>query len=151
MTRQEKVDQLADLLYTHVIKPDLDRINHTGTILPTKSLRHKSTRKACAFASTLRGRWFTVAIVKDSLKKLMDLEAFILPSVPGLSESTWLNDQASIVQGLLVKAKKNAFGSTESETSSRAGSSETLAMASMDDWETQPWPDPDEDMLIKGP
>ena len=141
LTRQEKVDQLADLLHTHVIKPDLDRINNTGTILPTKSLRHKSTRQACAFASALTGRWFTVSIVKVSLNKLLDLEAFTLPSVPGLSESTWLNDQVSIVQELLVKAKKNANGSTDLETSStRAGFSETLAMASMDDWETQPWP-----------
>ena len=115
--RKEKLLKLAGLFYEHLIKPDPERVKDTGALSPTKSLRHKATREAFAFARQLgNGRFFTEAIVRDTLKIMAatpmkyDLE---MPSTPGFSIECWVKEEAAILHKLLKRARRStAMGDT---------------------------------------
>ena len=94
-TRKEKVTQLADLIYHHVVEPQKEQIKATGTLTPTKSLRHKATRACLKWAAELEGRWFTLTMVRDSLKMVTMTHQVELPEVPGLSMVAWIDSEAS--------------------------------------------------------
>ena len=137
----DKVLALANHIHDYIVRPQLQRIQETGSLVPSKSLRHKATRELFTFAHTLSGRWFTVKTVKASLQIILRDKYFSLPEVAGLTEEAWLNDQAAVLQALLVKAKKNGSSGKASDSTGLNSSSPTPA--AMDDWETQPWPEED--------
>ena len=59
MDRNEKVRQLANLLYSNGCDGDLERIRTTGALTPSNNLRHRATRTRLQFVRDLDGRWFT--------------------------------------------------------------------------------------------
>ena len=131
--------KLANLIAQHIIGGHEERIQRTGSLSPTKSLRHKATRELFGFAWKLDGRWFTAAMVRDALRQLLKEKRFSLPDVPGCSESTWLNDEAQTLQKLLMRAKKSRAAPEPSDLVDSDGA-ESM---NPDEAETLPWPDLD--------
>ena len=134
--RREKVETLAKLLREHVINPQIDKIRTTGTVCPSNSLRHKSTRDLFAWCAKLEGRWFTAAMVTDALRQAMSAGDIQLPQTPRFSMQTWIAGEASILHKLCLRGRK-----------SMEGDKAVSAMApNPDEMETQAWDlDPDED------
>ena len=133
LERDAKVQKVAALLYTHCIQPDKERVSRTGSVLPTTSLRHKATRDLLSWTRELAGaRYFTLALVRDSLEFIAKEYSLQLPATPGFSVSGWARDEAALIHPILKRSRK----STASELSEPAAP-ERAAMG--DDADTQPW------------
>ena len=152
--RKEKVTKLADLLYHHVVEPQRERIKATGTLPPTKSLRHKATRECLKWAAELEGRWFTLTMVRDSLKLATMKHQVEVPEVPGLSMVTWIDSEAARLQKLLRRARKCSPDLPDSEAEQSEHEQpqrEPQHGMDPDNCDTLPWPlDPGEDLCVSG-
>ena len=114
MDRTAKIERLSSLLYTHLIKDHVKEIESTGSLLPTKSLRHRVTRSRLSWASGLEsGRWFTGSMVRDSLGHCMQTHAkgVQLPALPGFCLDSWLDSTAASLTHILQRAKKSTVSS----------------------------------------
>ena len=140
--RKNRVHRLSALIYENCIQNDLERFQSTGSVLPTSSLRHRSTRDCLHFAKSLQGRWFTKAMVKDALSHLLSVHQPKLPEVPGFSLESWLEQQTKCLQPLLARARRSTVQGGDQEGQVVEG-----AMAeNPDNAETQAWqPDSSED------
>ena len=125
MARAEKISMISKLVFDHCVAPHTERIRQTGSILPTSSLRHKSTRDTLSWAKDLdQGRYFTHALVRDVLTDILETHKVDLPCTPGFSQQKWVEDQSRILHKCLKKARRKS-------TASPAMDPSTL--------ETQPW------------
>ena len=80
--RSGKIDKVTSLLYQHLVQGNEDRIETTGSLLPTHSLRHKSTPEALSWVRDLNEdgtRFFTQPLIRDSLLQLAEKHNFALP------------------------------------------------------------------------
>ena len=137
-TRAQKVSTLAGHLYLNVICPEFERIKTTGMLLPSYSCRHRRTRELLAWASELEGRWFTMNMVREAVASLMKEGKIEVPEVPGFNQNHWITDQSSVLQKLLMRAKK---------------STSKADMSNPDECDTVPWQleaelDPNEDTRV---
>lgn len=135
LSRKLKVEKLATLIWDNLCSSYLSEIRYTGALVPTNSLRHRSTRERLQWASKLSigaGRWFTDGMIKDALAKLLVDPGFELPDTPGFSKDTWLSSTSSSLSKLLSRARRTT-------------------VSAMDCDETQPWGpftlDPTEDRV----
>ena len=97
LTRDQRVAELARLLYVNIVEGDRDRIAKTGSITATSSLRHRATRNSLRFVRDQMdsGRWFTIQMVKEAIKKLVRNYNLQLPtSAPGFSMEKWETEAA---------------------------------------------------------
>ena len=127
--REEKKNKVTQLLLEHLVNPHRERIKKTGSLLPTKSLRHRETREALLWAKDIDmgdGRYFTQALVRDCLKDLVQYHGVEVPESPGFVLQSWIDNESSLLHKLLKRARKS--------TSSSPGS--VSAMAEED---TQAW------------
>ena len=120
-TRAGKVLQMAELFYENLIKPDPDRIQKTGRMVPTSTLRHRATREAFAFVRVVgEGRVFTQALVRDALKVLTENAqkyCLHLPATPGFTVDSWIQDESLVLHKLLKRARKStAYAMDTAET-----------------------------------
>ena len=134
--RSSKVQKISELLYAHLCRDHLEEIRQTGSLLPTKSLRHRVTRERLAWASSLDGRWFTACVVRDALKDVMKNHSEIeLPSLPGFTRDNWIDSTSTSLTTILQRAKKSSVPTA------------------MDNLETQPYEfvdlDPHEDWAVR--
>ena len=119
MARQAKIEKISKLVFDYCMAPDLERVKTTGSITPTTSLRHRSTRHCLRFAKSLgEGRFFTEALTRDVLSHLLENFAVVLPATPGFSTDKWVREEARNLHKLLKRARKST---------------------AMDDQETQMW------------
>ena len=108
-TRDEKVRRLAELLHENLVEGQMDRIRQSGALTPTNGLRHRRTRECLKFVHGLDGgRWFTHGMVRDAVVLLMKAHPLELPSIPGYSEKTWVNQTVDVLLNLLQRSKKNS-------------------------------------------
>ena len=108
--RRLKVVKLADLIYQHLVAPDPERVSRSGSLTPTVSLRHKTTRESLQFAKEIgSGRFFTQAMVRDAIQELVDQDGYKLdlPSTPGFEMQKWISSQAASLHSLLKRARKS--------------------------------------------
>ena len=101
------MDQLSDLFWHNLFRDYLSDIRTTGSLVPTNTLRHRSSRHRLLFASQVSGRLFTEGIVKDALQKVMTDHAVELPSTPGFTLDCWLDTTASSLSKLLQRARRS--------------------------------------------
>ena len=139
MVRDGKVQTLARLITGNIVLPQHDRIWNTGSLLPTNTLRHRSTRSLLSWATSLEpGRWFTQKIVRDALDLVMKQGRLTLPEgVPGFSPQTWLNDESTKLHRLLLRAKKSTVDTPEARSAPLVPN--PPAMADIDTCDTLPW------------
>ena len=126
LTRDQRVAELARLLYVNVCEPDLERIAKTGSITPTNSLRHASTRRCFCFVRDEidSGRWFTHQMVTEAIQKLVnDYNLQIPTTCPGFSLGKWISEEATKLLHLLKRSRKSVAG--------------TVNQSAMDTMETQ--------------
>ena len=132
--RRSKVTKLAQLVCDHLCRDHLGEIRQTGSLLPTKSLRHRVTRERLAFARSLDGRWFTTCMVRDAVKEVIQGHEEIELFLPGFSREQWIDSTATSLTAILQRAKKSS-----------------MSTSAMDQLETQPYEfldiDPAEDLL----
>ena len=153
MERKQKIDRITKLLYEYCVVPDKERIQTTGTILPTSSLRHQATRHALRFASSLKdihGRFFTKALTRDCLNQLCTHYKLELPSTPGFTVAAWVEQESEVLHKLLKRARQSTAKPDPSELPPSDDDHEA-----MDNMETQVWDgvpvvdlDPTEDLQM---
>ena len=138
MVRDGKVQTLASLITDNMVLPEHDRIWNTGSLLPTNTLRHRSTRSLLSWATSLEpGRWFTQKLVRDALDLVMKQGRLTLPEgVPGFSPQTWLNDESAKLHRLLLRAKKSTV---DTAAAPEPPVPSLPAMADIDTCDTLPW------------
>ena len=139
--RAAKIEKIAGLLYSNVVLPDRARIQRTGSILPTTSLRHKSTRDMLGWTTELKDnfRYFTTPLVKDVLLRVVEKFAVELPQTPGFSLEGWATDQASILAPILKRSRRSTAQASVPDE----------AMGDADNADTQAWDcslDPTQDL-----
>ena len=101
---------------------DLARIKATGQLLPTTSLKFRSTRRKLKWVLALSSdRYFTYKRVLLAMRLLRISKPFALPNVPGFDEESWILNQAGVIVRVLQRARK--------------------CTGPMADLETQPWPE----------
>ena len=111
LTRDQKVERLAELLHENLVEGQMDRIRQSGALTPTNSLRHRRTRECMKFVHGLdEGRWFTHHMVRDAVVLLLKKHPLELPSIPGHSEQKWITETVSVLLNLLQRAKKTKPG-----------------------------------------
>ena len=136
LERDAKVQKVAELLYTHCIQPDKERVSRTGSVLPTLSLRHKATRDVLHWTRELAGaRFFTQPLVRDSLEYIAVTYNLQLPATPGFSVSAWAKDEAAIIHPILKRSRKSTVG----ESLAHVPEAPKTPGAMGDDAETQQW------------
>ena len=142
MDRQKKIQVLAEAIYEGFIKDDGGEwLARTGNVVVSCNLRVQKTRKAFQLVYAAGGirstekRFWTKAAFRDALQKMVTDRGLQIPMTSGFSWSEWLKDQASSLQELSQRARKNAW---------RMDALETLPYdPSMEDWvqkhEMKPW------------
>ena len=115
MERRAKIDAITKLIYQYCVEPDKERIKRTGTITPTNSLRHQSTRHALRFAKSIGTgeRFFTKALTRDCLKHLLTHYTVELPCTPGCTTEEWIKQQGEMLHKLLKRARKSTAAMEE--------------------------------------
>ena len=146
MERKAKIDMVCSLVYEYCVAPDLDRVKKTGCITPSNSLRHRATRHALRFAKDLgEGRFFTEALTRDVLRRLITRYTVELPSTPGFELEAWIRDQSSTLHKLLKRARKSVavvgIADSEDEQCAAMDEQETQAWDCMDGWDVDPTED----------
>ena len=144
MERRAKIEKVSSLVYEYCVAPDPDRVKNTGCITPSSSLRHKATRHALRFAKDLgEGRFFTQALTRDVLRRLITRYEVHLPSTPGFDFEAWVRDQSATLHKLLKRARKSIATPEESgdEEPAAMDEQETQAWNCMDGWGLDPGED----------
>ena len=134
--RAKRVCILKEKLFEALLKEDGGvYLAKTGSLLRGSSLRSLKNRRV--FASILTAfpvencegssRFWTKRLFKDTIAALVTEYNLELPKIPGFKFDGWLEDQASLLQGLAKKARRNSGGAKSGSTSS-LGSVDTSAM-----------------------
>ena len=128
--RSGKIDKVTSLLDQHLVQGNEDRIETTGSLLPTRSLQRKSTREALTWVRDFKEdgtRFFTQPLIRDSLLQLAEKHNLALPQIPGSDLNSWASEEAKVLPPLLLKARRSTIKASSNPS------------AAMDNEETQPW------------
>ena len=108
---------------------DKSRIEKSGELLPTVSLKFRETRDKLAWVRDLgQEKYLTVKRVKEALRQLPLLNDLSFHNLPGFSYEEWLKQQSVQVTKVLQRARKSVA---------------VAAMANPDNMETQVWGEED--------
>ena len=134
MDRNEKVRELANLLYSNVCDGDLERIRTTGALTPSNNLRHRATRTRLQFVRDLDGRWFTYRMVSSAVRFLLsDFQLEIPRNTPGFSEENWISQTSTSLLHLLQRSRRTV--AERSPTSNDAmDHAETQVLDETEEW-----------------
>ena len=118
----ERVSVLAGKLYDALISGDQGAyVAKTGSLLRSRTLRSKETRKAfaviveAAVGSPVQNeendrkekRFWSKRVVLDALKLMVKDRQLQVPQLPGFQWPEWFKDQSGLIHKLAKKASRN--------------------------------------------
>ena len=102
---------LAEHLFHSCCNTEEDRcrVAKTGQLVPSGSLKFKAVRAKLGWVKLLppSERFFTQKRVAQALRDLLLYRDIELPSVPGFSQSMWVQQQAKCLTKTLQRARKS--------------------------------------------
>lgn len=104
---------IAEQLYRTCILPDSGvRLKETGAISPANTLKCVKARVAFAWAGKIKHnqKFFTKAVCRLAISRLMLMPKVEPPSIYGLPREFWEEQQSRVVLRLCQRSRKN-FGS----------------------------------------
>ena len=136
--RAQRVEILKKKLFEMLVEGDGGVfLAKTGAFIRGRSLRSHENRRVFEgileafphdqgeFNDHVASRIWTKRLFKDTISALVSDNNLELPRIPGFSFDTWLEDQATLMQGLAKKARRNA-GHTPRGSSSMSDFDATL-------------------------